>query len=276
MAIMELPGEGTLPPGPRRELVEELHTLYGLAKYPSLRRISAEVRANEAYAEMVSYETVRSMFKGLALPRWPKLEAVVRVLSDTAVTRPDPDLVVEAFHGLWARAHGHTSPVEPPRPSAAEASEDGGSGPAPSARRHTAALASARLEGSRVDLRFEEASEQRFVRVETVPGRAVVTLNLNHALVEAFMVRDAQGRGDRRDLVLVEHRAMRRAFELLVFAWGRAVAEARTPEARIALENVQQDWGRLASTLHRLELDEFDWSDPSTWRWMPPPRGGHR
>src|SRR4051812_5632597 len=99
---MRMPGTDLLPPGPLRDLVVAVHQLHAEAGLPSTRKISAAARASGL--EPVSHETVSVILRGSALPRWPKLEAVVRQLAEWSPTRTDPDKQVQRFQALWLRA----------------------------------------------------------------------------------------------------------------------------------------------------------------------------
>lgn len=84
------------------DLVTALRQLHFAAGMPTTRRISAAVRV--AGVESVSHETVAAMLRGAALPRWPKLEAVVRQLAQWAPADVDPDREARRFQALWLHA----------------------------------------------------------------------------------------------------------------------------------------------------------------------------
>ena len=84
------------------DLVGEIQLLYRAAGRPSYRRISQEIRQNEAMPDSVSHETVGALLSGTFIPRWSKLECVVRQLAAMAVHRPNMEAEVRRFHLLWA------------------------------------------------------------------------------------------------------------------------------------------------------------------------------
>lgn len=110
-----IPGSDRLPAGPLRDLVAALHELYREAGKPGVRVISSEIRKRQDLRDTVSHETVSAMLRGDGLPRWDKVECVVRVLAARSVNRREPDAEVRRFHGLWLRA----SDVPPPDPGQA-------------------------------------------------------------------------------------------------------------------------------------------------------------
>jgi hypothetical protein len=98
-----MPGPDLLPPGPLRELVEALHGLYQGAGMPGLRRISKAVNDGD-FRDMVSHEKVSAMLHGKGLPRWSKLEPVVRVLATWHTSALDADAETARFQRLWHAA----------------------------------------------------------------------------------------------------------------------------------------------------------------------------
>lgn len=96
-----MPSRQALPDGPLRRLVEAVHALYNAAGRPGVRQISNAIRDRSDLPDTVSHETVSSILRGDGLPRWIKLQCVIRQLADMAVTRPDPDAEVRRFHRLW-------------------------------------------------------------------------------------------------------------------------------------------------------------------------------
>lgn len=108
MRRIELPELDRLPDGPHRELVLALRVLYQGAGNRSLRKIVGDVRADDDYDDTVSYETVRTMLRGDSLPRWEKLEPVVRVLALRHTPRLDPVAEAKRMQKLWHAAQGHT------------------------------------------------------------------------------------------------------------------------------------------------------------------------
>ncbi|MEV4350344.1 FxSxx-COOH system tetratricopeptide repeat protein [Actinoplanes sp. NPDC049596] len=116
---VNLPGPDQLSPGPLRELVTTLHDLYGNAGRPGVRVISSEIRHRQDLRDTVSHETVSLMLRGEGLPRWDKVECVVRVLAARSVSRQDEDAEVRRFHSLWlAASDAPPSPPAEARPAA--------------------------------------------------------------------------------------------------------------------------------------------------------------
>jgi tetratricopeptide (TPR) repeat protein len=99
-----MPGFDRLPRGPVRNLVQALHGLYQEAGMPGARAISDAIRARDDLRDTVSHETISAALRGDGLPRWSKVECLVRQLAAWAVSQPDPDAVVRMFHGLWLDA----------------------------------------------------------------------------------------------------------------------------------------------------------------------------
>jgi tetratricopeptide (TPR) repeat protein len=81
-----------------------LHELHRAAGKPGVRGISAAIRDREDLRDTVSHETISAMLRGSGLPRWIKVECVVRQLAEWTVSRRDPDREVRRFHGLWLAA----------------------------------------------------------------------------------------------------------------------------------------------------------------------------
>jgi len=84
------------------DLVGELQLLYRAAGRPSYRRVSQEIRDNDTMPDKVSHETVGALISGAFIPRWSKVECIVRQLAVMAVHRPNVEAEVRRFHGLWA------------------------------------------------------------------------------------------------------------------------------------------------------------------------------
>ncbi|MDG6107166.1 hypothetical protein Daura_32520 [Dactylosporangium aurantiacum] len=103
---LQPPDRHVLPDGPLRALVLQLHHLYRQAGYPGLKKISAEIRDREDLPDVVSHETVSKILQGEVLPRWSKLESIVRVLAGWSVDRPRPDGEAKRFQQLWHVAGG--------------------------------------------------------------------------------------------------------------------------------------------------------------------------
>ncbi len=87
-----------------QDLVAELQLLHRAAGRPSYRRISNEIRRQNHMPDTVSHETVSTVLRGEAIPRWSKVECVVRYLAAMSVHRPDQDEEVRRFHALWLAA----------------------------------------------------------------------------------------------------------------------------------------------------------------------------
>jgi hypothetical protein len=98
---VHLPGPADLPVGPHRDLLESVHRLYQAAGLPGVRRISDEIRRRDEFADTVSPETVSNILNGSSVPRWSKLQPVVRVLADGATGSFDRDGAIERIHQLW-------------------------------------------------------------------------------------------------------------------------------------------------------------------------------
>ncbi|GAA2703738.1 FxSxx-COOH system tetratricopeptide repeat protein [Actinoplanes palleronii] len=97
-------GRESLPDGPLRRLIQAIHDLYNDAGRPGLRQISTEIRRRNDLRDTVSHETVSAILRGDALPRWRKLECLVRVLVTWAVSQPEADAEVRRFHAMWLEA----------------------------------------------------------------------------------------------------------------------------------------------------------------------------
>ena len=92
---------GALPrpdvaPGPRRELVDALHTLHHEAGWPSLRRLAADTG--------VSHTTVSKALSAPTLPSWGTVELLAEAMGGD----------VGHFHNLWLSA---SAPPEAPGPA---------------------------------------------------------------------------------------------------------------------------------------------------------------
>jgi hypothetical protein len=89
-----------LGPAHRRlkQAIEGLHRSAGL---PSARAISSAIRNRDDLRDTVSHETVSGILRSNGLPRWVKLECVVRQLAEWATHKPDLDSVVLEMQELW-------------------------------------------------------------------------------------------------------------------------------------------------------------------------------
>jgi tetratricopeptide (TPR) repeat protein len=95
----------TLPPGPMRDLVKELHELHRAAGMLSTRVVSDAVKDRDDLPDTVSHETVGMMLRGTRLVGWTKFECVVRLLAERSVNPVfEPLACVRRFHDLWLRA----------------------------------------------------------------------------------------------------------------------------------------------------------------------------
>jgi hypothetical protein len=94
MTGIALPGRDKLRPGPRRDLAEALHGLYRQAGLPGARTISKESRDRDDLPDTISHEGVSGILRGEGLPRWSKIESLVRILVDHAVGHPDTEASV--------------------------------------------------------------------------------------------------------------------------------------------------------------------------------------
>ena len=109
MPGIALPGMDKVPPGPRRDLVEALHELYRQAGFPGTRTISKDSRDRGDVLHLrdtISHEGVSAMSRGEGAPRWSKIECLVRILVDRAVSHPDVEATLARFHELWLLADG--------------------------------------------------------------------------------------------------------------------------------------------------------------------------
>jgi tetratricopeptide (TPR) repeat protein len=102
---------------PQGDLVSELQILYRAAGQLSFRRISEEIANTPGMPDTVSHETVGALLSGNAIPRWTKVECVVRALAQTAVHRPDPEAEAERFLVLWNASRDNRSGGVGPTPS---------------------------------------------------------------------------------------------------------------------------------------------------------------
>jgi tetratricopeptide (TPR) repeat protein len=90
------------------DLVAALMVLYVAAGQPSFRRISNEIRDRSDMPDSVSHETVSALLSGTSIPKWTKVESVVRALAGMAVHPRDPEVEVQRFLPLWTAAtSGH-------------------------------------------------------------------------------------------------------------------------------------------------------------------------
>jgi len=131
---IELPREERLPPGPLRDLVVALHELYRGAGRPGLRRIAKAIVGGD-FPDTVSHESVSDMLNGKAVPRWSKLDCVVRQLATWNAPRLDPEQTAARFLPLWEAATGGA-----PAPAAQPALSTADTASLPAANRDAAVL----------------------------------------------------------------------------------------------------------------------------------------
>jgi WD40 repeat protein len=99
-----MPDKDRLPAGPHRALVEAVHDLYRDAGMRGLHAISKAIRKRNDLPDTVSHEAISAILQGEVVPRWPKLESLVRQLAVWSVSHPNPDETTVRFHALWLRA----------------------------------------------------------------------------------------------------------------------------------------------------------------------------
>jgi hypothetical protein len=102
---IEQPDEEQVPTGPTRDLVVALHELYRGAGRPGLRVIAKAVTRGD-FRTTVSHEAVSDMLNGKSVPRWSKLDCVVRQLALWNAPRLDPEEIAARFLPLWEAATG--------------------------------------------------------------------------------------------------------------------------------------------------------------------------
>ncbi|MEU1550946.1 hypothetical protein [Nocardia sp. NPDC005745] len=119
VAGINMPNEVVLPPGPHRQLTAVLHELYLGAGKPGLRTISGWIRDRDDLPGTLSHQGVRDVLGGRAIPRWPNLESLVRVLLDQQrIGQRDAPRVLAELLTLWSDAQNpsppHTDTAAPP------------------------------------------------------------------------------------------------------------------------------------------------------------------
>ena len=88
--LLRLPTQADLPPGARREFVEELWLHYRVARRPTVREVADGVAKGD-YSGTTSREQFRRMMTGQTVPtNWDNVEAVL-LLSRRAELDPDRD-----------------------------------------------------------------------------------------------------------------------------------------------------------------------------------------
>ncbi|MFJ5075152.1 hypothetical protein ACIP8Z_11190 [Streptomyces sp. NPDC088553] len=266
-----MPDESEVPPGPRRTLLEELLSLHRQAGNPSRRRIAEQIRKIDERTAEVSRGTVSTLLTKGEFPTWARLEAVVLALAGMATGRPRPREVALWFHSLWERTTESAPRHDVRDGRVARRRPDGllppdaatGTLPAaPEAHWAAAEMTKARLE-------FASDPSLRLVDVEATAEEITVIVNSTHPLAAAFTPREDRRPSDVSPAELREEiRRMRRAFDLLMIAWGMTTGDAPSDDVRRLLDQAQHTWSRNALTVDAWDRDDFDWSDPATWRWM--------
>lgn len=102
------------------DFVTQLRILYRAAGQPSFRRISNDIRDRADMPDTVSHETVNGLVSGEVMPRWSKVECVVRRLAELAAHQPDPQAEAQRFLALWTARNDRkfASPVPSVVPTA--------------------------------------------------------------------------------------------------------------------------------------------------------------
>lgn len=89
------------------DAIRDLHTLAGK---PSLREISKIIRERDDLPDTVSHEMVGQLLNG-HIPKWSKVESIVRYLSERCLPPHNPDKEAVRFLALWGDATGSGSPA---------------------------------------------------------------------------------------------------------------------------------------------------------------------
>ncbi|WP_459160154.1 hypothetical protein [Salinifilum ghardaiensis] len=102
-----------------------MHRWYSVAGRPTLRELAAAIRADHDHEGTASEETIRRILKGLTVPRWPTVKAVLEELcrrNGQSLNDPnnprDPlgPTCLQVLHPVWDAAFVEAnSPSEPPR-----------------------------------------------------------------------------------------------------------------------------------------------------------------
>ncbi|SPF04392.1 hypothetical protein SMA5143A_5190 [Streptomyces sp. MA5143a] len=185
MAI-PMPDEGQVPVGPHRDLLLELHDLYKQAGQPGARRISESVREAEL-KDLVSHQTVSSMLKGDNIPRWTKLEAVVTVLAQWSVERPDVRAAVKKMHRLWMPTQSPTTPPNDESPEFALASQGHSGGQAEKVAYDLSSVSTLERWGI---TNVVQVGNGMMITVEKVDESTIVRVNAEHPVIDRFQVLD--------------------------------------------------------------------------------------
>ena len=113
------PGDDRVPAGPHRAFHKALYVLYEGAGKPGLRRIATAIAGGD-YRDTVSHEKAGALLRGTGLPKWEKVDCVVRQLAVWHNPRLDPDAEAARFHKLWLAAD-HARPASVSSAAAAAA-----------------------------------------------------------------------------------------------------------------------------------------------------------
>ncbi len=101
---VSLPGTDQMPPGPKRDVIIELHKLYRLADTPGVRSISTEVHKRDDLSATMNRDLVSQILSGRRWPTVKQLDSLVRVLASQAINSPGEDAESSRFITLWTAA----------------------------------------------------------------------------------------------------------------------------------------------------------------------------
>lgn len=93
-------GPHAQPLTPQRRFTEALTDLHRQAGEPSLRMISKTIRNRDDLPDTVSHEVVGQLLKG-HIPKWTKVESVIRYLAERCRPPRNPDQETARFLALW-------------------------------------------------------------------------------------------------------------------------------------------------------------------------------
>jgi hypothetical protein len=228
-----------------QDLVTELQLLYRAAGRPSFRKVSDKIRERDDMPDSVSHETVGALLNGTVIPRWSKVECVVRQLAAMAVHRPDVATEVRRFLDLWdAGADEREDETEEAGPPAAAAHEHDRPAPPP-ADQDTGSLP---------------------LRNGDFTGRADVISQIDAKLTgepwRPLVLHGLSGVGKTSIAAEYVHRA-RDQYEVIWWIVAEQVSQARAALVTLGARRgwpVSQDMGQTArSMLQRLESAGFSW-----------------
>jgi tetratricopeptide (TPR) repeat protein len=231
----------------RDDLVEALRLLYRAAGQPSFRKISSEIRERTDMPDSVSHETVSGLLSGATIPKWTKVESVVRQLVDMDPHHPDADIVVQRFLGLWTatgdtRSNNLAATAYPTLPEPRSPSPE--------------SLVTAEPQSGTVPPRHprftgrEDLLQVMRTRLEADPWQPLILHGLS-------------GVGKTSIAVEYVHRATDR-YRVVWWIVAEQIARARTGlvalAERLDLEVSQQDMRQaVSSVLGKLEDADFNW-----------------